>query len=146
MIPNHLIAAEAILRVLLGILFFAQGYDKVFRLTVKGVIRTFQYPLQLKILPRFVLVASAYYTSYIELLGGFFLVLGCLKFLTLYLLGIDLVIVVTAFSIMNPVWNMKHLFPRIGMLVTLLLMPPTWSVMSVDYWWSVIHFLQHITN
>jgi len=145
MIPHHLIAAEAILRILLGVIFFAQGYDKVFRMKVPGVIKTFQYPLQLQKLPRFLIVICAYYTSYIELIGGFLLLLGWFKFVTLYLLGVDLIIVVVAFSLMHPMWNMKHVFPRIGMLVTLLLMPPAWAVISVDYWWSVIHFLRQIT-
>ena len=129
-------------RVILGILFFAQGYDKVFKIKPGGVIATFRQPLHFKKVPGFVLVFAAYFTSYVELLGGLLLIIGLAKKYTLALLGIDLILAAAAFSIMKPMWDMQYFFPRLALLVFLLLVPVAWDVLSADYmlkFYNVIH-------
>lgn len=126
------IAAATILRVILGILFFLQGYDKVFRVGIKSVIETFEYPMKSKNIPPFILVLSAYYTSFAELLGGLFLILGFMKNYSLYLLGIDLIMVSTALGMLKPMWDMEHVFPRLVILIALLLIPDSWDILSLD--------------
>ncbi|HEY6162806.1 MAG TPA: DoxX family protein [Bacteroidia bacterium] len=143
---HHNIYLEVFLRILLGILFFAQGYDKVFNLGIKKVIDTFEYPVHLKHLPRFPLVFSAWFTSYAELVGGFLLVVGFMKYYALYLLGIDLLIVCASFSVLDAMWDMKHVFPRVVLLTTLMLLPSEWGVFSVDYAWSIIRFAKHLLS
>lgn len=135
---------EALVRIFLGILFFAQGYDKVFNLGITQVIGNFEYPVKLKHLPRFPLLIAAYFTSLSELFGGFLLIIGFMKYYALYLLGLDMLIVCVALSLLEPLWDMKHVFPRLILLVILFILPSEWGVFSVDYLWSIIRFIRHL--
>ncbi|HEV7231650.1 MAG TPA: DoxX family protein [Bacteroidia bacterium] len=143
---HYHIAAEAVTRIFLGILFFAQGYDKVFNLGIPQVIGNFEYPVRLRHLPRFPLVLAAYFTSLAELICGFLLIIGFMKYYALYLLGLDLLIVGASLSMLEPLWDMKHVFPRLLLLLILLVLPSEWGTLSVDYAWSVIRFIRHILH
>jgi uncharacterized membrane protein YphA (DoxX/SURF4 family) len=134
--------AILVARVILGILFFAQGYDKVFNVRLDGVIATFRQPMGSKQIPDFILTLSAYYTSYIELIGGLLLIIGFAKIYVLALLGLDLILVAAAFSIMKPMWDMQYFFPRLALLIFLLLVPAGWDVFSLDY---IIGFVKAVT-
>lgn len=122
-----------ILRVILGILFFFQGYDRVFKLKISGVIEFFSQQLGSIKVPQFVLVLTAWFTSCAELLCGALLILGLFKTYALYLLGLDLIIVSAAFSLIKPMWDMQQLFPRLILLAILLYLPAKWDVLSVDH-------------
>ena len=134
--------AVLIARVFLGLLFFLQGYDKVFRMKVSKVIESIHTPLEAKGIPNFFSKMGAYYTSYIELICGASLIIGFAKYYCLYLLGFDLLFVALAFSLVEPVWDMRHIFPRLVLLIFLLIAPSQWDVISVDYVWSVIKFVR----
>ncbi|TAL63292.1 MAG: DoxX family protein [Bacteroidetes bacterium] len=142
---NHEIAGALIARVFLGLLFFFQGFDAVFRVKISGVLQTIEDPLSRIGLPRFFIVSGAYFTSYVELIGGFFLIIGFAKYYAMYLLGIDLVIASIAFGIVKPMWDMQYAFPRLALLIFLLMIPSQWDVISVDYVWSIIKFIKSIT-
>jgi uncharacterized membrane protein YphA (DoxX/SURF4 family) len=133
MIIYNEIAIAFILRVFLGILFFAQGYDKVFKIKIKGVYETFEVPMRAKNIPHSLLKLAAFFTSYVELLGGVCLIAGIFKFYILYLLGFDLLIVSIAMAMLNPMWDMQHVFRRLIILIALLLLPSAWDVLSIDY-------------
>lgn len=122
-----------LLRVVLGILFFFQGYDKVFRLKISGVIEFFKTEMYGKGVPNFALVLAAYLTSFIELIGGASLILGIFSNYTMYLLGLDLILVVGAFSILNAMWDMSMVFPRLLLLAILLYLPESANVISFDH-------------
>jgi uncharacterized membrane protein YphA (DoxX/SURF4 family) len=134
--------AAFIARVFLGLLFFLQGYDKVFRIGVKQVIETFQSSLSSKGMPKSFTVMGVYFTSYIELIGGALLIIGFVKYYCLYLLGFDLLFAAFAFGMIEPVWDMKHIFPRLALLIFLMVIPSQWDVISVDYAWSLIKFMK----
>jgi len=134
--------AAFIARVFLGLLFFLQGYDKVFRIGVKEVIKTIHEPLSSKGIPAFFSELGTYFTSYIELICGAFLIVGLAKYYCLYLLGFDLLFAALAFGIVEPVWDMRHIFPRLVLLIFLLTIPSQWDVISVDYVWSLIKFIK----
>lgn len=134
--------AALIARVFLGLLFFLQGYDKVFRIGVKEVIRTIHEPLSSKGVPPFVSSFGAYFTSYVEFVCGAFLIIGFVKYYCLYLLGFDLLFAAYAFGMVEPVWDMKHIFPRLALWIFLMVMPSQWDVISVDYVWSLIKFIK----
>lgn len=136
------ISAAFIARVFLGIIFLLQGYDKVFRLGVKQVVKVIHEPFADKGIPIFFSIAGAYYTSYVELICGAMLIIGFAKYFCLYLLGIDLLFVAFGFSIVEPVWDMKHFFPRLLLILFLLVIPRQWDVISVDHIWSVIAFIK----
>ncbi|CAN5397214.1 hypothetical protein BH10BAC1_BH10BAC1_19190 [soil metagenome] len=122
-----------ILRMILGILFFFQGFDKVFKIKLNEVIKTFQVELGAIKVPNWIMFPLAYYTSYIELIGGILLIIGLFKTSALYLLGIDLIIVSGAFSMIKPMWDMQLLFPRLILLSALLYLPASWDILSLDH-------------
>lgn len=124
--------AVLIARVFLGVLFFIQGYDKVFKIGLKEVVRTFKAELGSSKIPGFIVVASAYYTSYIELLGGLLLILGFMQSYALYALGLDLIMVAVAMSIINPLWKMDFVFPRLVLLLFLLFMSHASDLFALD--------------
>jgi len=129
--------APLLTRVLLGILFFIQGYDKIFNIKIVNVIETIRPAYHKMKLPGFIIVLSAWFTSYIEFTCGLLLIVGLLKYFSLYLLGIDLIIVSFGMSMINSVWNMELVFPRFLLLLFLLIYPAEYDVITLQ------HFLAH---
>ncbi|HFB99674.1 MAG TPA: DoxX family membrane protein, partial [Phaeodactylibacter sp.] len=72
------------IRVLLGLIFFMQGFGKVFTWGVPNVYNNVFAAYEETFLPIVLLKFIAYYTSYIELLGGFLLILGLVRDTVLY--------------------------------------------------------------
>jgi len=130
---NKFQIAEFLLRVFCGVIFVYQGYDKLFKLKISGVTESFQVISQKQHIPQFVLKSSAIYTSIIEFVAGLMLLFGFFKTVALTLLGIDIIIVGIAFSVLEPVWDMRHVFPRLLMIILLLILPYEWEFFSVDY-------------
>jgi uncharacterized membrane protein YphA (DoxX/SURF4 family) len=128
--------AVVIPRVFLGILFFFQGYDALFRLGIPAVVETFEYPLTSKGIPKFFLVLGSWYTSLAKLIGGILLTFGLFTHVSLYLLGLDLVFVALTFSIIRPLWDMQFVFPRLVILIYLLLVPAEWNAISLDHFFN----------
>lgn len=126
-------AAVLLIRIFLGLLFFWQGYDKIFNIKIKGVIETFRHPLIEKHVPAFLLTIAAYYTSFIEFAGGFLLIIGLAKYAVLFLLGLDLLMVTLAFCIINPMWDLQQIFARLILITVLLIVPHQWDIISIDY-------------
>lgn len=149
-ISNDIINNEAmavfIARVFLGMLFFFQGIDAVFNVKPSGVLDTIRQPLLDKGVPQFMIVLGAYFTSYVELIAGFCLIVGFVKYYALYLLGIDLLVASVAFGIIKPMWDMQFVFPRLALILFFLIAPSEWDVISVDYAWSIIKTVKSIFN
>ncbi len=124
--------AVLLTRILLGMLFLSQGYDKLFGLKPSAVLETFEPAFRNKGINSKFLLSAIYLTSILELAGGFLLILGLLKYPALNILGIDLIIVSIGFSIISPVWDLKHVFPGFLLLLILLLLPPEWDIYSFD--------------
>ncbi len=68
--------AVFIARLFLGILFFIQGYDAIFKVKIINIIRTYSDSFAEKGIPRFITVSGAIFTSYVEFIGGFLLIIG----------------------------------------------------------------------
>ena len=65
------------LRLILGFIFLMQGFGKVFTVGVEQVYHAdFFYGRYQDLLPDFLIHATAYYTSYVELIGGGFAGIG----------------------------------------------------------------------
>jgi putative oxidoreductase len=141
-IQHHEIIAVFIARVFLGFLFFFQGVDAVFNIKPRGVLAAIREPLIKKGVPKFMISFGAYYTSYVELIAGFCLIIGFVKYYALYLLGIDLLIASIAFGMIKPMWDTQYVFPRLALLLFFLVLPAEWDAISVDYVWSIIRFLR----
>ncbi len=125
--------AESMIRVFAGILFFFQGYDKLFNIKMPGVIDTFMGNAARHHVSRLMVSLLAYYTSVVEFVGGLFLVFGIFTNYTLFALGVDLILVCFAFSFLEPMWDMKHVFPRLLLVFILLILPLEHDKLSLDY-------------
>jgi putative oxidoreductase len=133
MLEYKLQIAETIIRMFAGILFLFQGYDKIFNVKISGVVATFLEEAEHHHIHKPWVTVVAYYTSFVEFLGGLLLIFGLYTDFVLILLGIDLLMVALAFSVMNAVWDLRHVFPRLMLVITLLILPNDWNKISLDF-------------
>lgn len=119
-------------RALLGIIFLMQGYGKVFTIGVPEVYEMFFKDFESTFLPKWLIVGTAYFSSYIELIAGFFLIIGLFRKYALFLLAIDLLVVSFGHGLMQPIWDLQHVIPRAILLSALLLFPDEWDKWNVD--------------
>jgi uncharacterized membrane protein YphA (DoxX/SURF4 family) len=122
------------IRALLGIIFLMQGYGKVFTMGVYNVYESFFKVFENTFLPRWLIVSTAYYTSYAELLGGFLLVTGLFRIYAMYFLALDLLIVSFGHGLIEPIWDLSHVIPRAILLSALFLLPSEWDRWNGDEW------------
>ena len=108
------------------------GYGKVFKFGAVNLYNDMLAQYQNTFLPKWLIWFTAYYTSYIELICGLLLVLGIFKHISLYMLGSVLIIISFGHGLIEPIWDLQHLFFRAAMLVTLLLLPTAWDKYSLD--------------
>jgi putative oxidoreductase len=128
------VIALATLRLVLGFIFFMQGFGKVFTWGVDKVFHmNFFYDTYKNLLPTSLIWFTAYYTSWMELIGGFLVILGFKRDYALYGLATDLVIVTFGHGLAEPIWDLSHVMPRTILLVSLLLLPKDWDRFSLDY-------------
>jgi uncharacterized membrane protein YphA (DoxX/SURF4 family) len=120
------------IRALLGVIFLMQGYGKVFTYTVLKVYNMFFKTFETTFLPKWLIWSTAWYTSYVELICGFLLIIGLFRKYALYLLGIDLLVVSFGHGLMEPIWDLQHVMPRAALLITLLLVPKHWDMWNID--------------
>ena len=134
---NNWITPEAMaglfIRVFTGILFLFQGYDKIFRLGLKEVFNTVSPSYKKAGLGDGSIRLFVTITSWIELTGGLLLILGLFKYVALYALGADLLIVALGMSIINPMWDLQHVFPRFILIIFLLIYPSTLDIITLDH-------------
>jgi uncharacterized membrane protein YphA (DoxX/SURF4 family) len=128
---NTRAAGILFLRFLLGIIFLMQGYGKVFTIGVNNLYKMFFASYESS-LPKWILLPTAYFTSYIELLGGILLIAGLFKKQALYLLAINLIIVSFGHGLKEPIWDLQHVFPRALLVAALLLLPQEWDRWNMD--------------
>lgn len=120
------------IRALLGIIFLMQGYGKVFSFGVSKVYEMFFKEFENIFLPKWIIIATAYYTSYIEMIGGFLLLIGLFRKYAMYLLAIDLLIVSFGHGLIEPIWDLQHVMPRAILLASLFLLPAEWDKWNMD--------------
>ena len=73
---------------------------------------------------------SVLFSSYIELLGGLFLMIGVFQHFTLLLLGLNLIMVSVGLGFLQGLWDLRHVFPRLILLTLIYLIPKendTWN-------------------
>ncbi len=129
---NFAIAVVTV-RVLTGILFFFQGYDKVFNIGIHDLRETISTGLSKKKLPESVVGFIAVYTSWVELIAGFLLIIGFFKLFAVSLLCLNIIIVSIGFSMSKPMWDNNLVFIRLVLLIFLLVVPQHWDIISFDH-------------
>jgi len=100
------------LRTLLGIIALMQGWGKVFTWGLPKVYEMWFKDFERTFLPKWLIWATAYYTSYVELIAGVCLIVGLFKRIALYFLAIDLIIVSYGHGLLEPIWDLQHVMPR----------------------------------
>jgi len=133
MLAYKLEIVEFIIRLFAGTLFFFQGYDKVFKIKISGVVDTFLEDAEHIHIHKPLVTAFTYCTSFIELICGALLVIGLFTNYALVALGFDLVLVCFAFSIIRPMWDMQYVFPRLVLITFLLILPNEYTKIALDY-------------
>jgi len=133
MIEYKMQIAECIIRVFTGILFFFQGYDKIFKIRMSGVADNFLQEAEHIHIHKPLVVMVSYITSYVELIGGALLIMGLFTNYALIALGFDLVLVCFAFSIIRAMWDMQYVFPRLILVIILLFLPKDYHKIGLDY-------------
>jgi uncharacterized membrane protein YphA (DoxX/SURF4 family) len=129
--------AECIIRLFTGILFFFQGYDKIFKVKMSGVVNNFLDEAEHIHIHKPLVTLISYCTSFIELIGGLLLIIGLFTNYALIALGFDLVLVCFAFSLIRPMWDMQYVFPRLLLVIILLLFPSEHAKIGLDYFLTV---------
>lgn len=120
------------IRALLGIILLMQGFGKIFTFGVSNLYGMFFKDFEKTFLPKWLIWATAYYTSYVELICGLTLIIGVFKKYTLYLLAIDLLVVSFGHGLLEPIWDLQHVIPRAVLLIALFILPQEWDRWSVD--------------
>ncbi|WP_028888679.1 DoxX family membrane protein [Tenacibaculum ovolyticum] len=124
--------AVLIMRLLLGFIFFFQGFGKVFKFGLENVYKNFFLNSYSDLLPDFLLLITAYYTSLIELIAGLLLIIGLKTNYALYALASVLVIVTIGHGLKEPIWDLSHVIYRTALLIPLLLLPRNLDIYSID--------------
>lgn len=129
---ENLDIASLLLRTVTGILFFFQGYDKIFMVKIPNVVLTFQDPIKKSFLPNILLKPLVILSSFTEMFGGLFLFFGLFKFCTLALLSVNLVFVAFSFSSIKAMWDMQYFIPRFAFVLILWVIPFSHDIYSLD--------------
>ncbi len=124
--------AILLMRTVTGILFFFQGYDKLFNVKIDNVVRTFSEPLSKFRFSSSILKPCIALSSVIEMVCGVLLFIGLGKNISLYLLAMDLIFISFIFSSMKAMWDMQFFFPRLLLIVILLFCLPEQDLFSLD--------------
>jgi len=122
----------AFTRMLLGVILLMQGYGKVFTWTVPVIYTKFFAAFEATFLPKWLIWATAYYTSYAELIAGALLILGLFRKIACWLVAVVLLVVSFGHGLLEPIWDLSHVIPRSILLITLLLAPAEWDQWSLD--------------
>lgn len=130
----NLIVLEWTSRWLLGILFFFQAYDRIFRIGLKEAANIIYYQNTEQRLPFFIVQTGIYITSYIELISGILLFLGIFRDIALYVLCLDMLVAASGFSFLKPMWDMKHFFPRFILIAIQLFLPSSSYVIALEHY------------
>ncbi|MBK5285331.1 MAG: hypothetical protein JJE25_07990 [Bacteroidia bacterium] len=125
-------SATLLVRLLVGILFLFQGYDKIFRIGINNVADAANTPFIEKFFGRFVFRTSIQISSWLELLAGAILVAGFHRDEALILLSANMLVAGLVFTLIKPMWDMQYFFPRLILLVFLMIIPGSWDTFRID--------------
>lgn len=123
---------QFIIRVIAGVLFFFQGYDKVFKMGIGQVITTITPSYQRAGFPQWTINTVAFFTSWVEFIAGALLILGLFRYEAAYLLCFDLLVVSLGMSIIDPVWDARLVSVRLFLLALFLILPSQYDWGSLD--------------
>jgi uncharacterized membrane protein YphA (DoxX/SURF4 family) len=122
-------------RLVLGLIFFMAGVYKVFRLTPVGHVEKWFLPYRDTFLPVWSLWAVGLAIPFVELSAGALLLLGWRMREAFLALGAVLLIVTFGHLLAEPLYPFhEHVFPRLALLLFLLVLPREEDRFSLDQW------------
>ena len=123
-------------RLVLGLMFFQGAWWRIFDLgPVEHARRFFVEPYADSFLPEWALWLAGTGVPFAELAGGALVLLGLWRLPGLILLGGVLVSVTFGHLIAEPIFSISgHIFPRLVLVVFLLVIPQEWDRFSLDEW------------
>lgn len=121
------------IRVILGTLLFFQSYEIVARIGIGETCRTVYEGTREKKIPDWFANVSVYLSTYIQLIGGGLLILGLFTPIVMIIIGINLIMVCIGFSYLKGIWDMLHVFPRLILLIILMVIYSEADMISLDY-------------
>jgi putative oxidoreductase len=122
-------------RVVLGLIFFQAGLYKVFVQTPVGHAKQWFLPFADTFLPVWSLWAMGVTIPFVELLGGFLVLVGLWTTAGLAMLGAVLCVVTFGHLLHDPLYAFhEHVFPRLVLTVMVLALPRAWDRYSLDAW------------
>lgn len=127
--------AVFVARVILGLIFFAAGFWKVFRLgAVEHARNLFVQPYESGPLPEWSLWLAGVAVPYVELLGGALMLAGWKRLRAAFGLGAVLMLVTFGHLLAEPLYAFNtHVIPRAVLLVVVLAMFEE-DRLSLDAW------------
>lgn len=123
-------------RLVLGLVFFQGALWRVFGIGPVGHARRFFVdPYTGSFLPDWALWAAGTAVPFVELVGGFLVLVGLWRTAGLVLVGSVLVLVTFGHLVAEPIYAFNaHVMPRLFLTVFLLVAPLEWDRFSVDAW------------
>jgi uncharacterized membrane protein YphA (DoxX/SURF4 family) len=123
-------------RLVIGLMFFQGALWRVFGIgPLEHSSRFFVGPYADSFLPTWALQVAGVGVPFAELIGGGLVLLGLWRLPGLILLGAVLVTVTFGHLVAEPIFSISgHIFPRVVLVVFLLVIPQEWDRFSVDEW------------
>lgn len=122
------------LRLLLGVILIMQGYGKIFTYGIENVYQQFFLPYaESTFLSEPILIFAAYFTSYVEFIGGILLIIGFARIIAYILIALVILIVSYGHGLMQPIWDLHHVFVRGAFLFALFIIPLAKDKLSLDF-------------
>jgi uncharacterized membrane protein YphA (DoxX/SURF4 family) len=119
-------------RIILGLLFLFQGYDKIFKVGIGQVSNAINNGFGNGLIPSWLVNVTAFISSWIELIAGGMMILGIFKSISALALCLNLIVVTLGFSWSKPIWDEMHVFVRLSLLLLVMLVPTEWDQISFD--------------
>lgn len=127
--------AVLFVRLVGGLTFLMAGVFKVFMLGPIGHAQNYFLPYQDTFLPLWSLWLTGVTIPFVELVGGGLLMIGCRVREVCLALGTVLVIVTFGHLLREPLFSLQdHIYPRLVMVMFVLVMGPAVDRFSVDAW------------
>ncbi|HEX4439375.1 MAG TPA: DoxX family membrane protein [Thermoanaerobaculia bacterium] len=126
--------AVLLARGVLGLIFFMAGFWKVFTMgPVAHAHKWFVDPYASTFLPVWALWATGVTIPFVELIGGFLMIVGWRIREASYGLGAVLLIVTFGHLLAEPLYEFHtHVIPRLALLLLVLMVPDGWDRLSLD--------------
>jgi putative oxidoreductase len=121
-----------LIRILLGGLFFYQGFEILF-ISGIGLAHADIFVSNSSILlPDKLIRFSILIISITQLSGGILLIVGFLRNYSLYILSILILFITFSFGDVNVIWQFENTVFKAVLLISLLMLPIEWDKWSVD--------------